>query len=376
MSSDQITQLQKTLLEAMEAASAKTNDNIEQIHNTLRTEMTSIRTELTEHGSRLDKVECELSNTKSSEKFDELSLQIELLKQDRLRNNIRITGLPQIAFDNPDEAILRIAEVLNIDIIPSDYSVYADRHKSSIIVSFHNYIQKRQTMDALRNKQSLFVEEVYDAIKSNSRIYCNDQLTPYFAKIFQCAWRAKKDGSIYSASSLGGRIRVKKLENSTPHTIQTEAELAHLIADQMETETQHNEESQCSHEIDSSHKKVISPQSLDSSGARQIRGKSFSYHRQRSNQTQSNNFQQSSDRPQQKSYSTTNSNHQRNFDQQREKFPKRNNRHVTSLEHHSHQPFTKRNRFTNNHNSPPNRNSNEFRDYRRDYQNRLRSFTK
>lgn len=127
--------------------------------------------------------------------------------------------------------------------LPTDYSVYSDRNKSSIIVCFDSFALKRHTMDAMRKKQSLFAEEIYQSVTSNSRVYANDHLTPYFANIFQCAWRAKKDGLIASASSLGGKIRVRKSEYSPSHTINTESQLNDLIAstEQMETQTEINE---------------------------------------------------------------------------------------------------------------------------------------
>lgn len=375
MSSDQLTALQKTLLSALEESSTKTNEKIDQLHNALKTEIDSVKTELTAHGSRLDKVESDLVNANSSEKIAELSLQVELLKQDKLRNNIRITGLPQNAFDDPDEAILRIADTLSIDIIPSDYVVYGDRHKSSLIVCFHSFVHKRIMMDAMKKKQSLFVEEIYESVQSNARIYCNDQLSPYFANIFQLAWRAKKDGCIYSATSIGGRIRVKKHENSSLHTIQTEAELIQYIANQMDTESQPNETSQRSHNkaITS---KDNSPKSIDSTAARNIRDKPFTHQRQSNNQAKPTGPQQSSNRFHHRPHTSTNQNYQRNSNNHRESFQKRNNRHVTSLDHHSQQPITKKNRYTSNSNSTPDPNRSEFRDYRRQYRDRLRGFTK
>lgn len=220
MSDAQLEKLQENLLAAIASTTAKidtTNTKIETLQTTLNNEIDSIRSELSDHTNRLDKVENEIKSTNITEKFEEMSLQIELLKQDRLRNNLRITGLPETAYDDPDDALLRIAHVLQIDLIPSDYTVYVDRHKSSIIVLFASHTYKRSMINAMKNKQSLFVEELYD-MPSNTRIFMNDQLSPYFAKLFQLAWQAKKDGTLYSASSAGGRIRIKKFENSRPVT--------------------------------------------------------------------------------------------------------------------------------------------------------------
>lgn len=136
----------------MKSLSAETNNNIESLKTAINTDIANIRTELSDHSSRLDAVEIQLNNSNHNQQIDELSLQIELLKQEKLKNNLRFTGLPPCAFNDPDETILHIAESLNIDIIPSEYTVYVDRNKSSIIVCFETYALKRITMDAMRKK--------------------------------------------------------------------------------------------------------------------------------------------------------------------------------------------------------------------------------
>lgn len=149
MSADQINLLQKSI----ESHFAATNDKIDAIQSTFSTQIASVRTELSDHKNRIENVESELKTTNNnSEIINKLSLEIELLKQDRLRNNIRFTGLPQIAYNDPEEAILLIDSVLHTDLIPSDYTLYADTHKSSIIVSFSSYTLKRHVMDAMRKK--------------------------------------------------------------------------------------------------------------------------------------------------------------------------------------------------------------------------------
>lgn len=136
-------------------------------------------------------IENELQSIKETSQIDEIKLQIESLKQNRPRNNIRLTGLPPIAFDNPIDTVFSIDNILNSGLIPSDFTVYADRNKSSLIISFANYSHKRTFMSALQQRKSLLAEEVFSATESSSNTYFNDQLTPYFANLFQSAWRSK-----------------------------------------------------------------------------------------------------------------------------------------------------------------------------------------
>lgn len=215
-----------------------TNGKIESIQTTLQNDIATIRTDLGIHNDRITSIEDKLNSNSESSQVEEIKLQIEILKQDRLRNNIRLTGLPPIAFESPNDTVISIDNVLDLGLIPSDFSAYADRNKSSLIVSFNNYSHKRLFMNELQKRRSLLAEEVFESIESSSNIYANDQLTPYFASLFQSAWKAKKNGQIYSASSLGGRVKVKKFENSSIIMVETQQQLNDIVNSTHETEAQ------------------------------------------------------------------------------------------------------------------------------------------
>lgn len=205
---------------------ANTNSKIETIQSTLDQKINDIKTDVNEHNERINKLENYAAT--DSHRIDSLSYQIEILKQDRLRNNLRLTGLPPSAFENVRDTIMKIVDVLELDLLPSDFMAYSDRNKSSIIVAFDNHAHKRYFIDTLRNRNGLMVEEILHC-QSNSQIFCNDQLTPYFANLFQKAWQAKKNKQLFSASSMGGRIKVRKTENSNFVVIESELQLNDII---------------------------------------------------------------------------------------------------------------------------------------------------
>lgn len=124
---------------------AETNKKIESIQSTLDREIVDIRNDITKHSERLDVLEKDIlsNNVKIEHELDSLALQLEIMKQERLRNNVRFTGLPDTAFARANQTILEIISILQIPLLPSDITVYADRNKSSIITSFVNYSQKR-----------------------------------------------------------------------------------------------------------------------------------------------------------------------------------------------------------------------------------------
>lgn len=214
----------------------ETNNKIESIQSSLSTDLATVHTSLEQHDSRIKAIENE--NITKANEIDTIKAELEILKQDRLRNNIRLTGLPPMGFDDPMATVLAIDRILNLGLLPTDISVYADRHKSSLIVSFASYSLKRSYMNALQQRRSLLVEEVFPSIQSQSNIYANDQLTPYFANLFQLAWKAKKDGKLFSASSLGGRIKVKRSENSSFAIIVMQKQLDEILNDELHNDAQ------------------------------------------------------------------------------------------------------------------------------------------
>lgn len=215
-----------TLQSTIKQEFAFTNAKIETIQTTLDEKISNIRSDLNEHGERIKQLESYAA--KDSHRIDSISNQLEILKQDRLRNNLRLTGLPPTAYDNITDTIMKIVNALQLDLLPSDFIAYTDRNHSSVILAFDNYAHKRYFMDTMRKRNELLVEEVLQ-VQSNSKIFCNDQLTPYFASLFQKAWQAKKNNQLYAASSLGGRIKVRKTEASNFILVQSEAHLSEII---------------------------------------------------------------------------------------------------------------------------------------------------
>lgn len=205
---------------------ANTNSKIETIQSTLDQKINDIHSEVGVHNERIKILENYAAT--DSHRIDTISYQLETLKQDRLRNNLRLTGLPPPAFENTRDTIMKIVTVLQLDLLPSDFIAYNDRNKSSIILAFDKYAHKRYFMETLRSRNGVMVEEILQ-VQSNSQLFCNDQLTPFFANLFQKAWQAKKNKQLYSASSMGGRVKVRKTENSNFVIIESEQHLIDII---------------------------------------------------------------------------------------------------------------------------------------------------
>lgn len=165
-----------------------------------------------------------------SNRLDYLESQLESLKQDRLKNNICVSGVPVELFEtmNFSEIMIRIASKLGVDINYSHFSAHHVPNKRFIIASFFNYKHKQTIINKIRVKRSLMVVEVFSHA-SNSQIYLSDHLTPYTTRLFLIARNAKKEGKLATATSYGGVIRVRKNQNDAPTAVTNEAQLYDII---------------------------------------------------------------------------------------------------------------------------------------------------
>lgn len=155
---------------------------------------------------------------------------VELLKQEHLKNNICISGVPPnlIKDGNTDDLIIQIASKLSTEITKFHFSSYPIANNKFIIAQFNSYAHKQQLLRRIFVKKSLMVEEVFQG-QSNSQIYLNDHLTPYMNRLYLLARKAKKEGKLASASSFGGKVKARKSADDAPVLITTEKQLQSII---------------------------------------------------------------------------------------------------------------------------------------------------
>lgn len=156
----------------------------------------------------------------ANDKICELEDTIQILQQDKLKNNVCISGAPIDAARDTTEIVKKIAKALGVTLTPADFTSYPVTNGKFIIASFDRSVHKQLLMNKVRVKRSLMVEEVFGAgQRSNSQIYINDHLTKHFNQLFLTARAAVKDGKLATASSIGGKIRVRKSKGDFPRTI-------------------------------------------------------------------------------------------------------------------------------------------------------------
>lgn len=116
-----------------------------------------------------------------SKRITTIESEINVLKQEKLKNNVRISGIPHDFEVDIPTLVINIASILDVTITPADFIAYKTKAGSFIVVQFNVFNIKHKLLQNMRLRKSLMLEEILDT-SSNSQIYLNDQLTPYYAK--------------------------------------------------------------------------------------------------------------------------------------------------------------------------------------------------
>lgn len=279
------------------------NNATKQDMDVIKEHIDSYKTATEEKFEKIDqKVNAAASlSVENANQIESLQESIEQLKQEQLKCNICVSGVPPnlIINDNTGELIIQIALKLGVDINRSQFSSYAIAKNKFIIVKFHEIKHKQQLLGKLRARKSLMVEEVFSG-QSNSQIYINDHLTQYFNNLYLIARQAKKGGNLASATSFGGKIRARKNRSDAPILITNEKQLRMLI-DTEQSDTQNIPTQPEANDMDIDGESQTSKPSRSSSANRNRNN-----NRNRKSETKENTIQSSPKRHSKKRSASTN----------------------------------------------------------------------
>lgn len=156
----------------------------------LKEQITTYTYETNEQIQQIKKevAEVKTDNAEQNNRIEMLEINMEIMKQDRLKNNICISGVPVELVNNMNvsEIIVSIGKRLGHEFSSSLFNAYTIANNRFILVHFYNIIHKQTLINKIRVRKSLMVEEVF-GVESNSQIYLNDHLTPYFNNLYLIA---------------------------------------------------------------------------------------------------------------------------------------------------------------------------------------------
>lgn len=231
------------LLHSIKADTAATRNDITSTRNELKAEMKqlanrndtklkSIDAQLAKHSSDIKLLFAKVSE--HVKKTPSVATDIELHKQQQIRNNIAISNVPIVPNENLYEIIKSVLSCIGIQGFAVDDLANAKRVQNSksrlIIASFRDYDMKvavmKKKLASVIKVSDLFEQ---DTSAPNPRIYINTQLTPFYSKLSFRGREAISSKLIHSCWVASRGFLVKLNDDSVPVTIATEAQLSEFL---------------------------------------------------------------------------------------------------------------------------------------------------
>lgn len=212
-------QLMTKILEVLnhtKAASDTVNNYIQS--NDAR--MGKVESRVEAHHNRLDIIEHKLD--KLSEQSETIHTANEVFKQNLLRNNLVVVGIPNDYGDDTNQIIFNIAAILKVKINRNDIiqSYRVKKSYSGLIVVRFAATERRDEL--LRNKQKISISlgDLFELTgdSASKPIYLNAHVTPYFGKLSAKARTAIKENLIHSFNISTRGLMVKSTMNSYQYT--------------------------------------------------------------------------------------------------------------------------------------------------------------
>ena len=165
-------------------------------------------------------------------KLEERVFQVELdtSRQDTYirRNNIEIQGIPS-AVTNLEETVISVVGKLDINVDLKDIEAChrLEKRRNSpkpVIVRFVNRKHCERIHKEKKRLKDISVGDI-EGLHDNTNIFFNENLCPYYQKIFRLCYKLKKNGFIDSVWSFHGDVFYKLRGSDEKILVRDESEL-------------------------------------------------------------------------------------------------------------------------------------------------------
>ncbi|CAB0002782.1 unnamed protein product [Nesidiocoris tenuis] len=154
------------------------------------------------------------------------------LQQDKFKNSVEITGIPEVRNENLLSILTEIGLKLNAPVeakdITSTYRIPSSQRDKSrrIAVNFVDMNTKKMWIEAIKKHKDFSAKDVHNSFSNAStRIYINDQLTPDNRRLFWMSRRFAAEYQFKFCWTTEGRILLKKDEGSPTIRIRDESDI-------------------------------------------------------------------------------------------------------------------------------------------------------
>lgn len=174
---------------------------------------------------------------KQFEEVDRLNEALDNLEQYTRKNSLEFHGIPENSYQSTEEAVLKLAAALDVQVTSSDIEISHKLKRKSgasvIIAKFCSHkiktkLYKQRTKLKNIKASDLFPGYAAAAARFNDRLFINENLTSYRRGLVDSANRKRRDGCIHSIWTMDGKIFVKTSPEGNPVRIFTENDLEYL----------------------------------------------------------------------------------------------------------------------------------------------------
>ena len=138
------------------------------------------------------------------------------LEQYTRKNSLEIHGVPERAYESPEEVVIKIAEALEVPVHPNDNEIAHKLNRKGnkpIIVNFLSHKVKSTLYKSRAKLRNISVFNLFPNLSAavrvaSDRIFLNENLTSYRRKIINKANEMRRDGVLISVWSMDGKIFV------------------------------------------------------------------------------------------------------------------------------------------------------------------------
>ena len=172
---------------------------------------------------------------KQNEEIEFLNESLDNLEQYTRKNSLEFHGVPENSYASTEEAVLKIAAALDVQVAPNDieisHQLRRKKGNNAIIAKFCSHKVKTSLYKArikLKNIKAsdLFPSASYAAVAgSTDRLFINENLTSYRRGLVDSANKKRRDGYIISVWTMDGKVFVKTSPDGNPVRIFTEEDL-------------------------------------------------------------------------------------------------------------------------------------------------------
>ncbi|CAH3041620.1 unnamed protein product [Porites lobata] len=205
-------------------------------NKTIRSEMTDLKRTIQHQTDDITALKSSLEHI--TKQYNEVERELVAAKEkiQEQEEEIEIHGVPECAYTETEDVVLKLAEALEVSVEPKDIEICHKLNRKGnkpIIVKFISHKVKTNLYRARAKLKNVRVSNIFPQCSSSTlvqadRIFLNENLTSYRKKIMNRANEMRRNDELLSVWSMDGSIYVKTSPQGKPVRINELEDLDYL----------------------------------------------------------------------------------------------------------------------------------------------------